>query len=119
LTEIVSYPNPRIPSNRPKAKARPGSSVASANNCFSIFIPAKSRVSALMNPERLPLPYRISNEVPFSLYVDEADESYLLCRKHAMEVHFVEGTQRLELPVSRTTLNSWGGVPSPTVAKSE
>ena len=36
-----------------------------------------------------------------------------------MEVHFDEGTQRLELPVSRTTLNSCGGVPSVTVAKSK
>lgn len=25
--------------------------------------------------------------------------------------HDCEGTQRLELPVSRMTLNSWGGVP--------
>src|SRR5579862_3269491 len=99
---MVSYPNPRIPSNRPNAKARPGSSVASANNWFLIFMPAKSRLSELIKPERLPLPYRISKEVPFSLYVDEADESYLLWRKQAMEVHFVDGTQRLELPVSRT-----------------
>lgn len=29
-----------------------------------------------------------------------------------MEVHLDEGTQRLELPVSRMTLKSWGGVPT-------
>lgn len=29
-----------------------------------------------------------------------------------MEVHLDEGTQRLELPVSRMTLNSWGGFPT-------
>lgn len=28
-----------------------------------------------------------------------------------MEPHWEEGTQRLELPVSRTTLKVWGGVP--------
>jgi hypothetical protein len=28
-----------------------------------------------------------------------------------MLLHSTEGTQRLELPVSRTTLKVWGGVP--------
>lgn len=32
-------------------------------------------------------------------------------RKQAMLEHLVEGTQRLDEPVSRTTLNDWGGVP--------
>ena len=32
--------------------------------------------------------------------------------------HSELGTQRLELPVSRTTLNSWGGVPRAIVLKS-
>ena len=35
-----------------------------------------------------------------------------------MEPHSELGTQRLELPVSRTTLNSWGGVPIAIVLKS-
>lgn len=35
-----------------------------------------------------------------------------------MELHSDEGTQRLELPVSRTTLKSWGGVPSEISEKS-
>lgn len=29
-----------------------------------------------------------------------------------MDEHLVEGTQRFDEPVSRTTLNDWGGVPS-------
>ena len=32
--------------------------------------------------------------------------------------HSELGTHRLELPVSRTTLNSWGGVPRAMVLKS-
>lgn len=35
-----------------------------------------------------------------------------------MELHSEEGTQRLELPVSRMTLKSWGGVPRETSEKS-
>lgn len=35
-----------------------------------------------------------------------------------MELHCEEGTQRLELPVSRTTLNDWGGVPREISEKS-
>ena len=35
-----------------------------------------------------------------------------------MDVHFDDGTHRFELPVSRTTLNVWGGVPIPISAKS-
>jgi len=69
-----------------------------------------------MNPDRAPLPYRISKLEPFFWYVEEALESYLEWRKHAMEVHCEDGTQRLELPVSRTTLKLWGGVPSCTSA---
>lgn len=35
-----------------------------------------------------------------------------------MEPHSDDGTQRLELPVSRTTLKVWGGVPMVISAKS-
>jgi hypothetical protein len=111
LTEIVSYPSPKIPSNLPKANANPGSSVASANNWSSTFIPANLRVSELTKPLRLPLPYRISNVEPFFSYVEDTEESYFACRKQAILVHPFEGTHKLELPVSRTTLNSCGGVP--------
>lgn len=45
------------------------------------------------NPLKLPEPYRISKEVPLAEYVEEDDESYLLWRKHAIEPHWVEGTQ--------------------------
>src|SRR5690242_1703006 len=36
-----------------------------------------------------------------------------------MELHSDEGTQRLELPVSSTTLKSWGGVPREISEKSD
>lgn len=48
----------------------------------------------------------------------EEDESYLLWRKQAIELHSDEGTHRLELPVSRTTLKVWGGVPREISEKS-
>jgi hypothetical protein len=35
-----------------------------------------------------------------------------------MEPHSDDGTQRLELPVSRTTLKTWGGVPTEISEKS-
>jgi hypothetical protein len=57
------------------------------------------------NPVRLPEPYWIAKDEPFFLKVEEDDESYLVCRKQAMELHWDDGTHRLELPVSRTTLN--------------
>jgi hypothetical protein len=62
-------------------------------------------VSWETKPVKLPEPYWIANEEPFFEKVDEAEESYLVWRKQAMELHCVEGTHRLELPVSRTTLN--------------
>ena len=37
----------------------------------------------------------MENVVPFALYVDDAFESYLAWRKHAIDVHDVLGTQRL------------------------
>lgn len=64
-----------------------------------------------MKPSSEPVPYWIANSVPFSEYVFEPVESYLLCKKQAMEVQWVEGTQRLDEPVSKTTVNGWGGVP--------
>lgn len=36
-----------------------------------------------------------------------------------MEVHSDDGTHRLELPVSRTTLKLWGGVPREISEKSD
>ena len=42
-----------------------------------------------------PEPYWMENAEPFALYVDDAVESYLLCKKQAIDVHFVLGTQRL------------------------
>lgn len=58
------------------------------------------------------------NSLPFFWYVEDADESYLECSQQAMELHSDDGTQRLELPVSRTTLKFWGGLPSEISVKS-
>ena len=43
----------------------------------------------------------------------------MLWRKQAIELHSDDGTQRLELPVSRTTLKDWGGVPRVISEKSD
>lgn len=53
------------------------------------------RSSLETKPSMEPDPYWIENSVPLALYDDELEESYLACRKHAIEVHLVLGTQRL------------------------
>ena len=37
----------------------------------------------------------MENVVPLGLYVEDALESYLVCKKHAIDVHFVLGTHKL------------------------
>ena len=71
----------------PKANARPGSFVASAKSCFLIFKSPIVRSSLETKPSMEPEPYWMENSVPFALYVDDAFESYLVCRKQAIEVH--------------------------------
>jgi hypothetical protein len=61
-------------------------------------------VSLETNPLRLPEPYWIAKDEPFFTCVEEEEESYLVWRKQAIELHSEDGTHRLELPVSRTTL---------------
>lgn len=48
-------------------------------------------------------------------YVDDFAALYWLCSQHAMlkRLQWLEGTHRLELPVSNITLKVWGGVPKP------
>lgn len=53
------------------------------------------RTSLDTKPSIDPEPYWMENSEPFALYVDEAVESYLACRKHAIDVHLVLGIQRL------------------------
>lgn len=53
------------------------------------------RVSWETKPSIDPDPYWIENSVPFSLKVEDCDESYFACRKQAIDVHFTLGTQRL------------------------
>lgn len=89
----------------PKAKARPGSLVASAKSKFLTVRSPIVRTSRDTKPSIEPEPYWMENSEPFALYVDEALESYLAWRKHAMDVHLVLGTQRLLDPVSKMTLN--------------
>lgn len=54
----------------------------------------------------------MENSLPFFLNEEDEEESNLLWRKQAIELQSEDGTHKLELPVSRTTLNVWGGVPS-------
>jgi hypothetical protein len=89
----------------PKAKARPGSLVASAKSRSEIWMSPMHMVSWETKPSIEPEPYWMENSDPLALYVVEAEESYLAWRKHAMEVHLELGTQRLLDPVSRMTLN--------------
>ena len=53
--------------------------------------------------------------MPTFAYVDDIVDVYRRWSKQAMlkPLHLEEGTQRLLEPVSKTTVNSCGGVPSP------
>lgn len=77
-TDILGYAIPRMPSNLAATKAKPGSLSASAKVCSFTANPPIVTVSADKNPLRLPDPYCIAKAVPFSLYVDDLVESYLL-----------------------------------------
>lgn len=77
-TAILGYAIPRIPSNFAATKANPGSLSASANVCSLTANPPIVTVSVDKNPLRLPDPYSIAKAVPFSLYVEDLEESYLL-----------------------------------------
>ena len=85
-----------MPSNFPKANAKPGSLVASAKSCFKISRSPSLSLSLETKPSIEPLPYWMENSDPLALYVEDWDESYLEWRKQAMEVHLVLGTQRLD-----------------------
>jgi hypothetical protein len=81
--------------NFPKAKARPGSLVASAKSWPLMVKSPMARVSWETKPSMEPEPYWIENSEPLALYDEDALESNLAWRKHAIEVHCVLGTQRL------------------------
>jgi hypothetical protein len=91
----------------PKANARPGSLVASAKRTSFIFKSPMESVSRETKPSIEPEPYWIENVVPLALYVDEDDESYFAWRKHAIEVHWELGTQRLLELEMRYKINSY------------
>ena len=48
-------------------------------------------------------------------YVEDLAELYWLCSRHAMlkRLQWLDGTHRLELPVSKMVRKVWGGVPKP------
>lgn len=95
----------------PNAKASPGSTVLSAKSwCLMVKSPM-DMMSFEMTPSREPEPYWILNSVPLALYEEDFSASYFVWRKQAIEEQRVEGTQRLDEPVSRMTLNVWGGEP--------
>lgn len=56
LTEMVSYAMPMIPSNLPKAKASPGSLVASAKSCLLMVMSLMVMVSWQTKPSSEPEP---------------------------------------------------------------
>jgi len=58
----------------------------------------------------------MAKAVPFLVYVDDFDESYFECRWHARlsSAQCFDGIQRLDEPVSKTTLKFCGGVPIET-----
>lgn len=95
----------RIPSNLAATNVSPGSLTASANSCPSIPNPPQPKLSRLRYPLSDPVPYWISNFVPFFLWEFERSESYWLWRRHAMlnKAQRDEGTQRLLDPVSKMT----------------
>ena len=61
----------------------------------------------------------MANASPFASAVAESALSYLACKSHGIWVnaHLALGTHRLEEPVSNTTWNDWGGVPSEMAPK--
>ena len=103
MTEMVSNASPMMPSNLPTLKAapRPDTSVISAN-CWSLTVKAPTvAMSCDTKPDTGPLPYWMLNLVPLATYVLDALESYSGFLPQS--VHCLEGTHRLELPVSKTT----------------
>ena len=116
MTEMVSQPMPRMPSNLENRNAMPGSLVASANTWSLISRPAHVTVSWERNPESDPLPYWMANGSPRALYVLESPDLYFWCKSHGIwrNEHLALGIHRLLLPVSKTTRKDWGGVPMDT-----
>lgn len=56
-----------------------------------------------MMPSSEPLPYWIANSVPLGRKLEDFSESKRRWRKQAIELQWVEGTQKLDEPVSKTT----------------
>jgi len=105
------YAIPQIPSNLEAKNEIPCSEVASPKLTLVAASPPKVTVSVLKNPLTPPLPYVIFHFVPFATYELDFELSYLVCKKHAGEKHFLDGTHKLLEPVSNTTLKFCAGVP--------
>ena len=74
---------------------------------FFVYLISFSKLTLTVSvdkyPDSDPDPYWIWKFVPFFSYVEDFSALYLLCIKQAMFVneHFLEGTQRLELPAKQ------------------
>merc|ERR1712037_24682 len=106
--------------SRTSSQEKSGSSTASAKvACFATSPPEPGAISTSSidwKPTMEPVPYWISNLVPSSVHVLDKSLSYLLWFKQAKPVpmwgsHLLEGTHKLEEPVSKMTVKFWGGVP--------
>merc|ERR1712013_399841 len=110
---ISGKPRPRIPSNLPAIKETEPSLVISPKVTPGTGVEPMVSVSFDRIPSHEPDPYARTSLVPFWTYVDDAELSYFLWRRQAIDLHCVDGIQRLDEPVSKITLNVWAGVPRP------
>mmetsp|Transcript_119598 Transcript_119598/g.208257 ORF Transcript_119598/g.208257 Transcript_119598/m.208257 type:complete len:208 (+) Transcript_119598:938-1561(+) len=86
----------------------------SATLCISpkmafLMTPPRMMVSSVSTPVADPLPYLSSKNSPRGTYVEDLDASYRWWP--LQDEHLTEGTHVLEDPVSKMTVNVWGGVP--------
>lgn len=82
----------------------PDKVVASIKSNPSTANPSTETLSFEVIPLIAPDPYQIEHAVPFFTQVDDDDDLQVLCKKHAGDQQFLEGTHKFDEPVSKTTL---------------